>query len=344
LPFAAVVLGLLLLPGFAIASAALAPDDNAARSVALDSVKMLIVRQDYRNANRILSRLMEEYQGDMHVLYQRFTTRQTEILEYESYALHGKQFIRHADTMVAFLEKRLPSLSGSDSLDCLFYLASAYGGRGVMMAKTGAWFGAVREAVKSRALLEELVKADSTYFAAYLGLGVFDYYLSQGMKWLPLFNRTDEGIAAIERASSARFPYNIAAKNVLCWVYMERDRYRAADSVCATVLAEYPDNTVFVKIATCNSLWTHQYAKTIKRATKLVNLASGRRPVNWCDLMTGYRSLVDAYLGSGDSTKAAETAAEACALRVPESYLKINYVEQHLAHIREVHEKLAKKR
>lgn len=302
----------------------------------LDTVKLLIVEQHYDEAEEILQRLVAEDRDNIHVLSQRLTTRQTEILEYESYVLDGASFIAFADSVLEVLHRQLPRLHGPDSLDCMFYIASAIGGRGVMQAKVGNWFSAVKSALKSRDLLEKLIEKDTTYFAAFLGIGAFDYYLSQGLKWLPLFNKTKEGIAAIERASHARFPYDIAAKNVLCWIYMERDRYADCDSVCTSVLRQFPDNSVFVKIGTCNALWTQRWEETIRRATLLVSLATSRDPVNWCDLLTGYRSMVDAYLELGDTASALATVQKSQRTPVPPEYLKIPYVKEHLDRIREV--------
>lgn len=308
---------------------------------AIDSVKLLIVEQKYRAADRILDRLSAAHPANVHVVHQRLITRQTEILEYESYTLEGERFIVLADSAIAVFERALPQLRGRDSLDCLFYLANAHGGRGVMQAKTGNWFSAVKAAFRSRAMLESVAEHDPEYFAAFLGLGVFDYYLSQGLKWLPLFDRSDEGIAAIERASRARFPYDIAAKNVLCWIYMERDRWVQADSVCSTVLKRFPDNSVFVKIATCNALWTQRWDDAINHGRKLTTVARRRSPVNWCDLLTGYRSLVDAYVALGRTSEAMEIADTVVGLSVPRQFLEISYVEDHLEHIRKVRESLS---
>ncbi len=308
---------------------------------ALDSVKLLIVEQKYRVADRMLERLIHEYPRNVHVVHQRLITRQTEILEYESYALEGERFILLADSAIAVFDQALGELHGRDSLDCLFYLANAHGGRGVMQAKTGNWFSAVKAAFRSRTMLESVTEHDPEYFAAFLGLGVFDYYLSQGLKWLPLFDRSDEGIAAIERASRARFPYDIAAKNVLCWIYMERDRWDEADSVCATVLEQFPQNSVFVKIATCNALWTQRWHDAVEHGRVLIGVARRRSPINWCDLLTGYRSLADAYLALDRTSEALAVADTVAGLRVPKQYLEISYVEDHLEHIRELRESLA---
>jgi hypothetical protein len=214
--------------------------------------------------------------------------------------LEGERFILLADSAIAVFDQALGELHGRDSLDCLFYLANAHGGRGVMQAKTGNWFSAVKAAFRSRTMLENVTEHDPEYFAAFLGLGVFDYYLSQGLKWLPLFDRSDEGIAAIERASRARFPYDIAAKNVLCWIYMERDRWDEADSVCATVLEQFPQNSVFVKIATCNALWTQRWHDAVEHGRVLIGVARRRSPINWCDLLTDYRKQAEAKGGQRD--------------------------------------------
>lgn len=316
-----------------VPSACLTP----AQERVLDSAMVLLVNQQYDAAEDVLARLEAEATAKPAIIYQRLAVKQTRILDYESYQFEGKAFLASADSAIALLEAHLPQATGQDSTECLFYLGNALGGKGVICGKTGNWLTAVRYAMRSKELLAEVVARDSGFHAAHLGIGVFDYYLGRGLKWVPFVaGRSTEGMREIEQATRARFPYDIAAKNTLCWILVERDRWQRADSLCQSVLAMMPDNTIFVKISALVSLWTQRYEEALERGRKLVELSSGRTPPNWNDILTGYRVQVDALEALGRTRECLGTAQEALGLSVPRQYAQIPYVKEHQSRIREV--------
>jgi len=306
-----------------------------------DSADSSLLRQDYVSATRSLGEALRVDPRHPGAIYRLIMIRQTEILDYESYVIHGRGFIRYSDSLLQVLKIVQSGLRGRDSLDCLFYVANTVGGRAVIQAKVGNWFAAIGDAYTSMNLLHQILDADSAYLAAYLGLGIFDYYLSQNLKWIPWFgDRKKEGIRNIRKAAGAPFPFDIGAKNTLCWILIEQDRYAEADSICRAVLDRYPDNSVFLRVASCIRHWTHEWSAAIGEGRRLIAVSEKRTPVNWSDLLAGYWVLVDCYNQLGNTSECARAADRALALKIPEPYAKISYVQQHLSSIRKVRHSL----
>jgi len=227
------------------------------------------------------------------------------------------------------LERQLPALTGRDSLRCLFYLGNISGGESLIMAKCGSWFGAVKQAMLSINSLDRVVKCDPLMYEAYLGIGIFKYYLSVHFRWMPLVgDQVREGIDNIRIAIQASFPYDLAAQNSYCWVLMDKGRYRAADSIAAAVLAKMPDNTIFLRIRAYALYCMGRYHEALMISRRLVDVSKTRNPVNWSDLMTGYRSVIGCLDALGDRRQAQALSHEAMLVSIPSPYDKLPYVTE----------------
>jgi hypothetical protein len=320
-----------------LAAAALADgrQSDTAWQQRLHTAVELLAGQHYTQAESLLTVLASERPDDPAVLYQRLAVRQTRIVDYESYPFEAASFLVLADSVIRALERNLAASSGSDSTACLFYLGNALGAVGLMHAKQGNWLSGMGAAVRSKNALAEVLKRDSAFCAAHLGVGMFNYYLGRGFKWVPFVaGRSTEGLRQIERATQAEFPYDMAAKNTLCWILIERNRYAAADSVCAEALKQMPRNTIFVKVATCIALWTRQHQRAIERGRVLVDLSLDRSPVNWNDVYTGYVAIAESQCALGRQAECRQTVQEALSHVPPAQYLDIAYVREHMVRLK----------
>jgi hypothetical protein len=317
----------------------------AASSPLVDSVNLMLAQQNYRKAEALLGGELARHPRNTEALYQLLATRQTEILDYEAYALYADGFLVFADSVIRLIETALPQLRGPDSTACLFYLANAVGGKGLMHAKLGNWLSAVRYAKRSASLLKGVVKRDSTFFAAYLGIGVFNYYLCTKLGWLPFITGSSaDALNDLRRAARAPFPYDMAARNTLCWVFVERKQWADADSLCHTVLSDFPRNTMFLRIATCIAMWTKKWEEAEALGRNLVAISQSRDPVNWSDLLLGYRAMAEACGNLHDREECRAAADAALRLKVPEEARRIQYVREHLRRIAELRAELKDER
>lgn len=309
-------------------------------NVLLDSARIDLAYQRYQDASDLLSRYLKEHPSDIEALYLTMAVDQTKILDYESYLIESPRFLTSADSIRQVLEKRISALRGDDSIACLFYLANVYGGISIMQAKTGSWFDAVKNAVTSVQMLKVVLKRYPNYYPAYLGVGVFDYYLNSSLKWLPFVDdKCKEGLSSMELALKSEFPYDQAAKNTMCWILIERKNFKRADSLASSVLAKYPDNTIFLRVKTLILFWCGEYKRAIKYATRLAEITISRDVLNWSDFIAAYHVLVESYYQLGmkkESLNAADTVLEK---NIPQSYLAIPHIKKNYKYIKDLKEK-----
>jgi tetratricopeptide (TPR) repeat protein len=295
----------------------------------LDSALYCLGAQDYARAEKLISRILIECPSNIDALYFRVAVEQSRILDYESYTIDQKSFAVLTDSVEDQLERQLCILRGKDSLRCLFYLGNISGGESLIMAKCGYWFGAVKQAMLSINSLDRVVKCDSLMYEAYLGIGIFKYYLSVNFRWMPLIgNQIQEGIENIRMATQARFPYDLAAKNSYCWVVMDKGHYSTADSIAASVLAKMPDNTIFLRIRAYALYCMGRYREALMISRRLVDASKERKPVNWSDMMTGFRSVIACLDALGDRQQVLALSHEALLVSIPPPYDKLPYVTE----------------
>ncbi|MBD3320062.1 MAG: hypothetical protein GF350_03105 [Chitinivibrionales bacterium] len=297
-----------------------------------------IVAQEYRKADELFESILRKNPDNADALYLRLANHQTRILDYESYALEAESFIALCDSVEKALWRIIDTKRGNDSLWCVFYIGSAQGGKSVMLAKSGKWLAAARDALSSVAIFNSITKKDSTFYPAFLGTGIFKYYLSQSLKWLLLLggNRAEEGIREIERATQAVPPYDLAAKNSLCWIFIERGEFQRAELLVKSILDSMPDNTIFLRIH-ANIAYNRKEWKELSRvAEKMIELSEDRSPVNWSDLVLGYEYLIHYYDYLKKRRKVLYLSRKALNLSIPDTSRQIVYVKEHLKRIEEM--------
>lgn len=308
----------------------------------LDSAKIYLVNQQYASAENSLEKILRVDPRNAEAAYLLLAAEQTRILDYESYTIDADYYLEKANAAVKNLSGLLAGKNGRDSLLCLFYIGNIQGGVSVIQAKVGNWPAAVKSGASSIGAFKRVIKAMPEYYPAYLGLGIFNYYISQNLKWLPFFqDRREEGLEQIRLATGAEFPYSYSAKNSLCWVLIERNEYRAADSIASAVLAELPANTIFIRLKARIAYWQKDYPAAMTWARKLVAMSEKRVPVNWSDLLSGYQILVGGSDAAGRRNECLAYCRKALASPVPEPYTKISYVKKHLRYIADIQKKYA---
>ena len=99
---------------------------------------------------------------------------------------------------------------------------------------------------------------------------MFNYYLSSSFKWLPFVHgKEKEGIRLVETALNSRFPYNYAAKSSLCWILIEQQNFRKADSLARSVLDELPDNTIEILFQTALDFYYTPAERLVEAGKKI---------------------------------------------------------------------------
>lgn len=303
----------------------------------VDSALSLIVQQRYISARRILSDVLSRDKTNIEALYLLLTVRQTELLDYESYAVEGDAFLTFADSVLKAFETNRKTVHGPDSTRFMLYIGNIYGGKSLIHAKNGDWMPAVKYALTSVSLLKKVKAIDSTLYEACLGTGAFNYYLSQNLKWVPfLGDRTEEGIREIQKSTQARFPFNYAARNSLAWILIDQGDLHRADAIVDEVLNDYPDNTIFLRIKARIALWQGRFDQAISLSQRLCELSLKRTPVNWSDCLSGYQIIAESYDKKGKSDECLATAQYVLKFEVPLVMRKIIYVKNNLQYMENI--------
>ncbi len=262
----------------------------------INKVVKHLLDQRYSSAIEYLTDILATDPDNINALYMRLNAIQAELLDYESYEIYGYKYIKAADSALAIIESKVDMDREDGNIQYLFYIGNIYGSKALILAKQGDWFKGLKYVRRSFNLLTKVRELDETIYAANLGIGLINYYIGDNLKWLPFMeNRALKGISDIEKAviyDTSSFRY--AATNSLLWILVERGEFAKADSIVSSVLEEFPDNTIFLRIKARIELLTYNYENALKLAKKLVALSRNRKPPNWSDIMSGYQIVVAA--------------------------------------------------
>ncbi|TFH01859.1 MAG: DUF3808 domain-containing protein, partial [Calditrichales bacterium] len=137
-----------------------------------------------------------------------------------------------------------------NDLNAMFYLGGAYGSLGRYYAMTGSYINAYWYGKKGVDYLEDIVEIDSTYYDAYLGLGIYHYLadvLPRFVKVLSfifgLDGNKEQGIRELHLAATRGVLTKNEATIFLGAIYTYREReYDKAVALFTRFLKKYPGN------------------------------------------------------------------------------------------------------
>ncbi|KAA3606346.1 MAG: DUF3808 domain-containing protein [Calditrichaeota bacterium] len=141
-----------------------------------------------------------------------------------------------------------------ETKDLKFFLGASYGNLGRYHALKANWIRAYWYGKKGKNYLEELVEMDSTYYDAYLGLGIFHYYADI----LPSFVKVLSGILGVKgdrerglyelKLAAEKGTYSrVEAIYILTDLYVDLEgEYTKAEQLCHQIQKEFPQNYGFL--------------------------------------------------------------------------------------------------
>lgn len=160
----------------------------------------------------------------------------------------GDEFRSHSNKAVEVAEARLEV--NKQDIDALFYLGGAYGSLGRYYGLTKSYLNAYWYGKKGVNILEEVVELDSTYYDAYLGLGIYHYLadvLPRFVKILSFVLGIDgdrvQGIRELNIAAQKGIYTKSEALFFLGAIYTYREHeYDRALGIWQKLLLKYPNN------------------------------------------------------------------------------------------------------
>ena len=137
-----------------------------------------------------------------------------------------------------------------NDIDALFYLGGSYGTLGRYYGATKSYLKAYWYGQKGKNYLEEVVEKDSTYYDAYLGLGIYHYLADVLPKFVKILSFVlgvegdkDQGIRELNIAAEKGIYTKTEALFFLGAIYTYREReYEKAIKIFNKLLDKYPDN------------------------------------------------------------------------------------------------------
>lgn len=131
------------------------------------------------------------------------------------------------DSSLNGLEKHLETNPGDIWAE--FFQATAMGYRAVWEGTQGSWLKAVVKGLKAGGVFSEIIKQDTLFYDAYLGVGTLHYWRSAKMgimRSLPFIaDKREQGIEEIRLAMEKGRYSKIPAALGLCWIYIDRHQY-----------------------------------------------------------------------------------------------------------------------
>ena len=125
------------------------------------------------------------------------------------------------------------------------YLGGAYGFRGLHKVRKRDYWGAFKDGLKGVSILKKAVKADTSAYDAYHGLGSFHYWRSAKSKILRLLifrNDQQKGIDEVWKAINKGTYTDIEGKYALVAIYYDFGDYEKAFSVNQELFELFPTN------------------------------------------------------------------------------------------------------
>jgi tetratricopeptide (TPR) repeat protein len=160
----------------------------------------------------------------------------------------GEEFKNHSYKAVEIAETRLEK--NENDIDALFYLGGAYGSLGRYYGIQKSYLNAYWYGKKGMNILEDVVELDSTYYDAYLGLGIYHYLadvLPRFVKILSFLLGIDgdreRGINELNIAARKGIYTRSEALFFLGAIYTYREHeYDKALEIWNSLLEKYPGN------------------------------------------------------------------------------------------------------
>jgi len=295
------------------------------------SVLELVMRQRYGDAYRVCDSVLAVVPDDVTFRYMKLAVLQSQMSDYESYALDGDACVAMAESVLVRVEKRLTLDPPPDEKSMLMYVkATVLGTAGMTKTKNGSILAGIRYARASYSLYRNLLEHATLFPDVLYGIGLFDYYLGDNLRWIPgLGLQARRGIGYLYEAADSDSPFRYAAKISLLWILLEQKKFTEADSIATGVLANYPEHSVFLQIQLQAVFGVGNYQRAIVLGKELAERSLKRQPVNWCDVLSGYYFMAASWLRLDDKQKAHTIAEKALSYQIPADTLRIDWVRKH---------------
>ncbi len=295
------------------------------------SILNLVMKQQYDSAYKICNQRIAADSMDIDCRYLKLVTLQSQLADYESYSIDGLRCISMAESLITFIDSKKEIWKFQQETEkAVFLKGNIYGVLSIIKAKRGSILSSIKDARLSYELFKKLKSSPCFLPDVLYGLGLFDYYIGDNLKWIPgIGKRARKGLDMLYTASKSDSPFRYGAKNSLVWILMERGEFYEADSIASEVLQKYPESTLFLQVKSRAAFGTRQYQRAIELGEQLISLSLKRETINWSDVLSGYQLISSCHIKLGNKKKASEIASLGLSYKIPDDTLRIEWVQKH---------------
>jgi tetratricopeptide (TPR) repeat protein len=214
----------------------------------------LAYREEYDRADSVFDLIACSYPEQPHAYLFRTALLDLYMLDF-SVDDREDEFFRAVDECLGRADDWLKALKKHRSWDdnqrgwAHFFKGGALSYKAMRLGRKRSFFRAVSTAVSALKELNHALNADSTVYDAYLGLGTYDFLMSElpkFVKWLPFIgDNRDRGIRRIRTAAEKGRYTRIAARDALAWMLAYAVRTDEALQVMEELVSEFPDSRTF---------------------------------------------------------------------------------------------------
>ncbi len=162
-----------------------------------------------------------------------------------------KKFISYSDTAID--KARTILNKDPDDVDIMYILGSDYSYRAMAFSKSEKFLDAVWASKKSESYLSRTLELDSTYYDAYLGLGLYNFAVGQipsAFRWAlnlaGIHGDKKTGLEYIEKAAKEGNISKVEAEYYLSQILSEfSDDFTASARYLKNLISRYPNNLLF---------------------------------------------------------------------------------------------------
>ena len=192
-----------------------------------------------------------------------------------------------------------------------FYLGSSYTYRAVYEGLKSNFWEAFNYGLKGGKILQSIVKSDSTFYDAYLGVGSYEYFWARASRYLFIPNlgggNVEEAIRKLHVAADSGLYSGPTAKNSLVFVYGEEKIFQEADPIINELLTTYPQGKTFLWSKAELEFKREDYATAVTHYAELFSRYNSVTNKNYANLTQCKLYMGRCYtkLGEKDSARTA---------------------------------------
>lgn len=177
------------------------------------------------------------------------------------------------DACIDTINRRL-KLDHGDQISAHFLRAASLSIQGLQFHQEGAKVAGLRKLMKSRGDFDRCIRADSSFYDAYLGRGAYRYGMASHaglVGWLPFMPNKEDGWKdlwiAVEKSSFSKW----SALSAMVWFVLDEENFILADSICSAGLARFPESRTFLWPKLSLEIRQKNWPIAYETATKLLH-------------------------------------------------------------------------